>query len=36
MKLAIAMLVAYLPFCWWMYKQAIEDSEKAKTERHEP
>lgn len=27
MKLAIAMLVAYLPFVWWMYKQAQEDLE---------
>lgn len=32
MKLAMVMLVAYLPFFWWMYKQTLEDMEKAKSE----
>jgi len=36
MGLAIAMLVAYLPFCWWIYNEVMEDIKQAKTERHEP
>jgi hypothetical protein len=30
MKLAIVMIVAYLPFFWWMYKKAKEQLKKCK------
>lgn len=30
MKLAIAMLLAYTPFLWWMYKEAKNELKKAK------
>ena len=30
MKLAIIMIVAYLPFFWWMYKEAKEQLKNVK------
>jgi uncharacterized membrane protein YkgB len=33
MGLAIAMIIAYLPFFYWMYKEAMDQAEKSKTHK---
>jgi hypothetical protein len=33
MELAIVMFVAYIPFLWWVYKQAKEDLKQANNTR---